>query len=308
MKKKIKAFSPATVANVSCGFDILGLSLDALGDSLEVESNDSGLIKIIEINGPGNLPTDPQKNVIGVIAQAMLDKSASKIGIDMKLTKGIAPGSGLGSSAASSAVAAFAVNELLDKPFTKPELVEFAMMGEKLASGTAHADNVAPAIYGGITLIRAYNPVDIIEIPVPDALYCTVIHPLIELRTEISRSILKQQINLSDAIKQWGNVAGLISGFHSSNYDLIGRSLHDYIVEPTRSVLIPGYKELTHTAKKAGALGCGISGSGPSIFSLCKGKETANRVAKNLNSVAQSLNLPFNIHVSKVSTTGSKII
>lgn len=306
--KKIKAFSPATVANVSCGFDILGFAIDSLGDALEVERNDSGEIKILDIIGPGNLPTDPDKNVCGVIAKAMLEKANSNIGLTMTLTKGIAPGSGLGSSAASSAVAAFAINEILSKPFSKEEVVEFSMIGEKLASGSAHADNVAPAIYGGLVLVRSYDPLDIISIPVPDELYCTVIHPKIELRTEVSRSVLKPQIELKKAVKQWGNVAGLVTGMFKKDYELIGRSLEDHVIEPTRSVLIPGYADLTKISKESGALGCGISGSGPSIFSLCRGMETAQKVAEALNEKASELNLPFDIHVSKVSQKGSYLI
>lgn len=308
MNKKIKAFSPATVANVSCGFDILGFAIDSVGDLLELESNNSGEIKILNIIGPGNLPTDPDKNVCGVIAKAMLKKAKSNLGLNMILKKGIAPGSGMGSSAASSAVTAFAVNEILDKPFTQKELVEFAMLGEKLASGTAHADNVAPAIYGGLVLIRSYDPLDIIKIPVPDALFCTVIHPQIELRTEVSRDILKKEIDLSLAVKQWGNVAGLISGMHTANYELIGRSMKDFIIEPIRSVLIPGFKELTAKAKSAGALGSGISGSGPSIFSLSKGEKDAQNVANAMKTEANKMGIPFDIHVSKVSKKGSQIL
>lgn len=307
-KPYIKAFAPASVANVSCGFDVLGFSMDKVGDTLELEILDKPGIIIDPIQGPGELSTDPDKNVCGVIAKAMMEKLQTPHGLRFKLNKGILPGSGLGSSAASSVVTAFAINEMFHQPFSTTELVEFSMLGEKLASGTAHADNVSPALLGGFVAVRSYEPLDIIKIPVPDALYCTVIHPKIEVRTELSRNILKKQVELKTAIKQWGNVAGLIAGLYSSNYDLIGRSLTDYIVEPVRSLLIPGYKELTDYALLAGALGSGISGSGPSVFSLCKGEESALKVAEAFNEKATLLGLPFDIHVSKISATGARIL
>jgi homoserine kinase len=312
MKKKpkqyIKAFAPASVANVSCGFDVLGFAMDKVGDILELELLEKSEIRIDPIQGPGNLSTDPEKNVCGVIAKAMLSQLNTPFGLRLKLQKGILPGSGLGSSAASSVVTAFAINALFHKPFNQTELIEFAMLGEKLASGTAHADNVAPALLGGFVAVRSYNPLDVIKIPVPDELYCTVIHPKIEVRTELSRNILKKQVELKTAIKQWGNVAGLIAGLYSSDYSLIGRSLTDYIVEPIRSLLIPGYHELTQFALLAGALGSGISGSGPSVFSLCKGLESAQKVAEAYNEKAILLGLPFDIHLSKISETGARII
>lgn len=304
----IKAFAPASVANVSCGFDVLGFAMSKIGDTIEIEKNKSGKITIAKIEGPGNLSTDPDKNVCGVIAKAMLKKLNSDAGLNIKLTKGILPGSGLGSSASSSSVTAFAINQLFSKTFTNIELIEFAMLGEKLASGTPHADNVAPALMGGFTAVRSYEPLDIINIPVPKELYCVVIHPKIELRTELSRNILKKQVDLKLAIKQWGNVAGLIAGLYSENYDLIGRSLVDHIIEPSRSVLIPGFAEITLAAKENGALGCGISGSGPSIFSLCQGETKAKLVAKSIEKTAKKLDFPFDIHISKISATGAQTI
>jgi homoserine kinase len=305
---KVKAFAPASVANVSCGFDVLGFAMDKIGDTLEIETNNSGEIHIEKIDGPGNLSTDPLKNVCGVIAIAMLKKLNSSLGLTMKLSKGILPGSGLGSSAASSAVTAFAINKLFNNVFTPIEVVQFAMLGEQLASGTPHADNVAPALLGGFTAVRSYDPLDIISIPVPKELFVVVIHPKIELRTELSRNILKKQVELKTAIKQWGNVAGLIAGLYSENYDLIGRSLVDFIIEPTRAVLIPGYAEITTASKNAGALGCGISGSGPSIFSLCKGQSNALAVSQAIEIEANKLDLPFDIHISRISVQGTRVI
>lgn len=305
---KIKVFAPASVANVSCGFDVLGFAMNNAGDTIVIDKNNSGKITIEPIDGPGNLSTDPDKNVCGVIARAMLNKIKTKDGLNIHLTKGILPGSGMGSSAASSAATAFAINELYDKPFSPKELIPFAMLGEELASGTPHADNVAPAILGGFIAVRSYTPLDIIKIPVPKELYSVVIHPKIELKTELSRNILKKQVDLKTAVKQWGNVAGLIAGLYSNNYELIGNSLEDFIVEPSRSVLIPGFQEITNISKQSGALGCGISGSGPSIFSLCKGKNIAENIAENIKKIATNLNIPFDIHISKISETGTRVI
>lgn len=308
MLKKVKVFAPATVANVSCGFDILGFPIHDIGDTIELSATDNVEVTISEINGPGKLSKNPDKNVCGVIAKAMLAKANVKIGIGIKLTKGIMPGSGMGSSAASSAATAFAVNELLGQPFSENELVEFSMLGEELASGTGHADNVAPSLLGGVILIRSYEPLDIVRIPVPNELYCTIIHPKIELRTELSRNILKKQVQLNTAVKQWGNVAGLIAGLYSSNYALIGRSLTDYIIEPVRSLLIPGFNQIKASAIEGGALGVGISGSGPSIFALSQGEQNAQNVAKKIEATAKELTIPSDIHVSKIAETGCRVI
>jgi homoserine kinase len=238
----------------------------------------------------------------------MLEAIETEFGFEIEIYKNIKAGSGIGSSAASSAGAVFGINELLGRPFTRKELVLFAMQGEKLASGNAHADNVAPALLGGFTLVRSSNPLDIIKIESPSELYATVVHPQIELKTSDARSVLKQTVSLKSAITQWGNVGGLIAGLYTKDYDLIGRSLHDEIVEPLRSVLIPGFDLIKQTALENGALGSGISGSGPSIFALSKGKETADKIAKAMSAVYDEMNLPYEIHVSKVNDEGIKIV
>lgn len=305
----IKVFAPASVANVSCGFDILGFPIKNIGDELEVKFNDSGKINITDIKGfAGNLSLKADKNVCGVIARAMLDAVNEKRGIDMVLTKGVLAGSGMGSSAASSAATAYALNKLLNSPFSTKELIPFAMLGEKLASGTAHADNVAPALLGGFTLVRTYDPLDIIQLPVPSELYVVILHPQVELLTEMSRNVLRKNVRLNTAVKQMGNIAGFVAGLYSSDYELISRSMEDYLVEPMRSVLIPGFDIITTHAKRAGALGSGISGSGPSIFALCKGKEKAMKVTEVMTQKAKEIKLDFLIHMSKLSTQGTKVI
>jgi len=299
----IKVFCPATIANISCGFDVLGLALDAIGDEMIVHKTNQPGINISKITGQA-LPLETMDNVAGVAGLALLAESEYSGGFEIEIYKKIKAGSGIGSSAASAAGAVWAMNELLEKPFTPIELVKFAMQGEALASGVAHADNVAPALYGGFTLVRSYEPLDVIKINTPPDLYATVIHPQIEVKTSDSRKILKTSISLKDGIKQWGNVGGLISGLFLEDYDLIGRSLVDHIVEPIRSMLIPGFSEVKSETIKAGALGAGISGSGPSIFALSKGKDTAEKVAEAMRNVYINIGVDYDVYVSKINTKG----
>lgn len=303
----IKIFSPATIANVSCGFDVLGLCLDNVGDEMTVAKTESPGISIKEIIG-ANLPLAAEKNVAGVAAMALLEHLQPGHGFEISIDKRIKAGSGIGSSAASAAGAVFAINNLLGSPLTAKELVPFAMQGEKLASGSAHADNVAPALLGGFTLIHSYEPLDIIKIDAPEELYTTVIHPQIELRTMDARSILKNNIPLKKAIMQCGNLAGLISGLYTKDYDLIGRSLHDELVEPVRYILIPKFNDIKAAAMQAGALGGGISGSGPSVFALSRGEENARKAAQAMAAVLEGTGIPYELHVSPINPTGIKIL
>lgn len=305
---EIKVFAPATIANVACGFDVLGLALDYPGDEVLMKKTNSGEVVITACHNAEFLPLEADKNVAGVAVKALLEKLGSNQGFEIELTKGVKPGSGIGSSAASSAAAVVAANELLGSPFTRKELVEFAMEGERCATGVAHADNVAPSICGGFTLVRSYDPLDIIKIESPKELWATVIHPQLEVKTRDARRVLKGGIDLSKAITQWGNVGGLIAGLYSEDYDLIGRSLVDVVIEPIRSILIPGYENVKKSALDSGALGCSISGSGPSIFALSKGQETANKVKAAMAEVYTQYGVDFEIHVSQVNSEGAKII
>lgn len=308
MSDSVKVFAPGSVSNVGCGFDILGFAIDGVGDEMIVKKNDQNKIVIKEIEGYEDLPTDPKKNVAGVAIQSLLDNLESDQGFDVEIVKNIKPGSGIGSSAASAAGAVVAVNELLDNPFTRMQLVDFAMKGEEVASGDVHADNVAPATLGGFCLIRGYDPLDVIHIQQPENLWCTVIHPQIEIKTKESRELLSPDVPLKKAIRQWGNVAGLMSGLYTSNYELIGRSLEDHIVEPQRKVLIPEFDELKLSVMEAGALGCSISGSGPSVFALANGRETADVIAAAMDTVFKRTGLEYKIYVSKVSDGGVKVL
>ncbi|MEB8347163.1 homoserine kinase [Flavobacteriaceae bacterium KMM 6898] len=303
----IKVFCPATIANVSCGFDVLGLALDAVGDEMVVRKTVEKGIKITKLTGQ-DLPMETHLNVAGVAGLAFLAESDYDGGFEIEIYKNIKAGSGIGSSAASSTGAVWGMNQLLGKPFSNLELVKFAMEGERLASGVAHADNVAPAIFGGFTLVRSYTPLDIVKINSPSQLFATVIHPQIEIKTSDSRKILKTTISLEDGIKQWGNLGGLIAGLYTEDYALIGRSLEDFIIEPIRSILIPSFDKVKSESLLAGALGCGISGSGPSIFALSKGEDNAKEVAKAMRNVYQKIGIDYDIHVSKINTEGIKIL
>lgn len=304
---EIKIFCPATIANISCGFDVLGLCLETTGDEMIIRKSEIKGIRITKIIG-ADLPLETSKNVAGVAGLALLEAVNYEFGFDIEIYKNIKAGSGIGSSAASAAGAVFGINELIGKPFTRKELVHFAMKGEALASGSEHADNVAPAILGGITLVRSNTPLDIIKIESPSELYATVIHPQIELKTSEMRAVLQPMVPLKSAIIQWGNLGGLIAGLYTSDYDLIGRALHDEIVEPLRGPFIPQFDLIKKTAIENGALGAGISGSGPSIFALSKGIETANKVASAMKVVYDKTDLPYEIHVSKINSEGIKVI
>jgi homoserine kinase len=304
---EIKIFSPATVANVSCGFDALGFALNTLGDEMIFRKTPTIGVKIAKIEG-AKLSLNINENVVGVVAQEMLKKHPANFGIEIEIYKNFKPGSGLGSSAASAAGTAFAVNKLLGNPFLIVELIQFAMLGEQAACGSQIADNVSAVLFGGFVLVRSYQPLDIVKLPTPNELVATVIHPQIEVKTEDARNVLKSEVPLKDAITQWANVGGLISGLYSNDYDLIGRSLTDVIVEPVRKHLIPHFDEIKNAATESGALGAGISGSGPTIFALSKGEIIANKVAESMRHVYSKTNIDFEIYTSKINPQGIKIL
>ena len=303
----VKVHAPATVANMVCGFDVLGFAVNDPYDEMSIRFKEEPGITIIN-EDEYNLPTIPELNVAGAALMAMQEEMFSKErGFELRICKHIKPGSGVGSSAASSAGAVVAANRLLGDPFTKEDLVRFAMNGEKVASGVKHADNIAPCIYGGVTLIRSIFPLDIIPLTAPP-LFVTIVHPQIEVRTSDARGILKQQVLLKDAIKQWGNIAGLVAGLLQKDYELIGRSLEDVLIEPVRSILIPGFDKIKQLSKEAGALGGGISGSGPSIFMLSKDEVTAKEVEKQMHSVYEKLSLDHHTYVTTINQQGVKFV
>jgi len=304
--KKVTVSSPATVANMVCGFDILGFAVNSPSDVLSVSLTDEPGVHIIN-EDEYDLPTDPEKNVSGAALLALLDKAPDVKGLILTSKKQIKPGSGIGSSAASAAGAVVAANELLGKRFTNEDLVQFAMFGEKVASGVKHADNIAPAIYGGVTLIRSIFPLDIVPIKPPE-LFVSIVHPQIEVRTSDARQILKHTVLLKDAIKQWGNIAGLVAGLLKHDYELIGRSLEDVIIEPVRSILIPGFNDVKRFCKEAGALGGGISGSGPSIFMLSKTRKDAEAVENVMKDIYNKIGLDYHTYLTTINNEGVKVI
>ncbi|HZE84609.1 MAG TPA: homoserine kinase [Puia sp.] len=319
--KEITIQAPATVANLVCGFDVLGMALEKPFDIMQVRLLDRREIIITSRDG-FPLPSDPALNTAGAPLIAMLEEldqapgewlarppgfEYRPLGFEVLIDKHIKPGSGIGSSAASAAGAVVAANHLLDNIFSKEDLVRFAMFGEKVASGVKHADNIAPCIYGGITLIRSIFPLDIISIPSP-SLQVTVVHPQIEVRTADARQILRKNVLLKDAIRQWGNIAGLVAGFMKNDLELIGRSLEDVIIEPVRSMLIPGFDEVKQQCKEAGALGGGISGSGPSIFMLSRDQATAREVEKVMKTIYEKIGLDHHTYVTTINQEGVKLI
>lgn len=301
----VKVYCPATVANLVCGFDILGMALNHPQDEMELTLTQEPGIRISHTDGY-DLPSDPAQNVAGAALLDLLQAAGISIGMDVSITKKIKPGSGLGSSAASSAGAVVAANHLLGNPFSKEDLVRFAMAGEKVASGVKHADNITPCILGGVTLIRSIFPLDIVRLSAPP-MYVTVVHPQIEVRTSDARQILRKEVLLKDAIRQWGNIAGLVAGFLQHDYELISRSLEDVIIEPVRSMLIPGFDDVKQQSKEAGALGGGISGSGPSIFMLSREARTAEAIAGIMEAIYTKLGIDFKTYVTTLNTEGVRV-
>lgn len=304
--KEVNVHAPATIANLVCGFDILGMAIKSPYDEMNLSLRDEPGISIKHTD-EYHLPEEAEKNVAGVSLQALIDEYKMPIGFNVTIHKNIKPGSGLGSSAASAAGAVVAANHLLGNIFSKKDLVRFAMNGEKLAGGVKHADNVSPCIYGGVTLIRSIFPLDIIPLNSPD-LFVTILHPQIEVRTSDSRQILRKEVQLKDAIKQWGNIGGLIMGFMKNDCELISRSLEDVIVEPVRSILIPGFNEVKLKCKNAGALGGGISGSGPSIFMLSKEEKTALKVEEIMKEIYEKIGVDYKTYVTEINSDGVKIV
>lgn len=305
----IKVFAPATVANVSCGFDIFGLAVDNPGDEVILKRRSDNKIVIQEITGDnGKLTKDESRNAVSVPIIKFLNQIETNVGFDIFLNKKMALGSGLGSSSASSVAGVFAANQLLGQPMQSNDLLSFAMEGERVACGSAHADNVAPALRGGFVVIRSYSPLDVFNVPTPDNLYITLIHPDVEVNTKDARHILKNEVSMNKAISQMGNVSGMIAGLMSSDYGLIGRSMVDFIIEPIRSILIPQFFEVKMAAMDAGALGCSISGAGPSIFTFSEGRETAERVAVAMKTEFEKVNISATTYVSTINQTGPKVL
>lgn len=308
-KESVKVFAPATVANVVCGFDVLGFAVHVPGDEVVMRLTDKPGVRLNAIHGDdGKLPRDPAKNTVSAAVMDYLDKTqAARYGVEIELFKQMPVGSGLGSSAASTVAGLFAINTLLGEPLSRKELLPFAMEGENLACGQGHADNVAPALLGGFVLIRSYEPLDVIKLHTPPSLICTLVHPQLEVQTRDARRIIRQQVSLKDAVRQWGNVAGLVGGLYEEDYGLISRSMQDVIIEPVRSILIPDFYQIKQKALDKGALGFGISGSGPSVFALSLDMETAIRVKDTIREHFAGRGIESDGYVSQINAEGPRV-
>lgn len=303
--QEVTVRSPATVANVVCGFDCLGFSLQEPFDEISVKKTPEIGIRIVN-NDEFGLPIEPEKNVAGVAVKALLTEAKAEFGVEIISTKAIKPGSGIGSSAASAAGAVTAVNQLLEKPYSKADLIRFAMEGEQLASGARHADNVAPCIYGGFVLVRSSAPLDIVKLDFPP-LWATIVHPLIEVKTSEARALLPKTVLLSDAVKNWSNLGAFVAALSKGDLDLMSRAMKDVIVEPARQSLIPYFTEVRAESMRNGAIGGGISGSGPSIFMLSETRENALKVEAAMTSIYADSGLEFNTYVSPIDPNGASI-
>jgi len=304
--KEVKVYSPATIANVTCGFDVLGMALNEPVEKMVLRKSHYPGVKICKIFG-AELPLQYDKNVVGVVIDKILQHLPNnKLGIEVEIYKNIKPGSGLGSSGSSAAGAAVGTNFLLGTNFKPIEIIRFAQEGEKIACDSMHADNVAPAILGGISLVRSYCPLEVVSLPSPKKIWATIIHPHLEINTLEARKVLKPEIKRDIAIKQCGNVGALVSAFYREDNCLLSRSLVDYIAEPVRSPSIPEFDEMKRECKKVGALGGGISGSGPSVFMLSEAKDTAQKVANSMIKRYNKLKIDHNIYISTINNTGVK--
>lgn len=306
----IAAYAPATVSNVACGFDVLGFALDEPGDVVTAAAADGSGVRIAAIHGDdGRLPTDPARNTASAAVQALLTRLDTPRGVVLEIYKGLPLGSGVGSSGASAAAAVVAVNELLGRPAPLDVLMECAMEGERVGCGTAHPDNVGPALYGGFVLARSTNPPDLIRLPVPDGLAVAVVHPPIEVDTRAARALLGPTVPLGDAVQQWANVGALVAGLFQNDLQLISRALVDVVVEPRRAHLVPGFYPMQRAARDAGALGCSLSGSGPSTFALCASEEIARTVGDAMREAYHAdTGAVADLWISRVGREGARLV
>jgi homoserine kinase len=309
-KDEIRAFAPATVANVGCGFDVFGFAINEPGDEVYLKVVEQPGVTITAISGDGGFLThEALKNTAGKSLASMLDAIDAEFGIEMELHKKMPIGSGLGSSAASAVVSVYALNEMLKNPMDRKDLLPFVIEGEKIASGeNVHLDNISACLYGGFILVRSLNPIDIISIPTPESLYCTVIHPQIEIKTSEMRKMLKSQVPLDKAVHQWANVAGVVTALFTANFELLKRSLKDEIIEPDRAVLIPHFYKMRDAAEKNGSIGLSISGSGPSVFSFSDSEQGAQKVAKAIGEVLQENEVAYDTFVSPINAAGPRVV
>ena len=308
---KVRVFAPATVANMICGFDILGFAVDEPGDEVKMYRVAEPGVRIRSIQGDdGRLPMDADRNTVSACVKMLLDDLGilQDIGVEIELIKHMPIGSGLGSSSASTVAGLFAINTLLGNPLTKEELMPYCVEGERLACGHGHADNVAPALMGGVTLVRGGEELDIVKLPAPKELYAGIVFPQVDVPTRDARQLIKEKVLLKDAVTQWGNIAGVVAGLFTEDYELLGRSMHDIIIEPSRAILIPEFYAMKEIVLSSGALSFGISGSGPSVVAVTKGREVAESVTRKIQEHLSTNGIDSYRYVSAVNVEGPKVL
>jgi homoserine kinase len=310
MSKRVplRVFAPASVANVAVGYDILGFAINDVGDEVMFKAgNEKGLIlKSIHYNK--GLSKDLSKNTAGFAALKVLESlGLEDEPIHMELYKNMDIGTGLGSSAASAVAGAFGINEYLGRPYTKQELLPFATQGEEIADGSYHADNVAPSLLGSFILIRDNATLDYVKLPIIKGLKAVIVHPKIKILTRDSRNILSPQLKLDQHVQQSGNLGAFVAALYRTDFDLLKRSLDDCIIEPQRAKLIPYFYDIKSIALDNGALGCSISGAGPSIFALCMNNIVAENIAESWKKLYTDKGIENNVHISDINTEGAII-
>lgn len=306
----IAAYAPGSVSNVACGFDVLGFALDEPGDIVVAAPQDDPGVSIAAIHGDGGrLSNNPERNTASAAALALLRRLETTRGVALTIHKGLPLASGIGSSGASAVAAVVATNELLGRPASLDLLLECAMAGEQAGCGEIHPDNVSPSLYGGFILARSAQPPDIVRLPVPEGLSCAVLHPRIEIETGAARKLLGDQVALRDAVRQWANVGALVAALYNSDLGLLSRSLVDTIAEPKRSSLVPGFAGIKAAALAAGALGCSLSGSGPSVFALAASLDLARAAGNAMQRAFDSESaVGSDLWVCPVGRQGARVI
>jgi homoserine kinase len=306
----IAVYAPGSVSNVACGFDCLGFALDEPGDVVVAAPQDDAGVSIAAIHGDGGrLPADARKNTASAAVLALLQRLETTRGVSLTIHKGIPLTSGIGSSGASAVAAVVAANELLGRPAPMQMLLECAKLGEQAGCGSIHPDNVTPSLYGGFILARSAQPPDIVRLPVPQGLACAVLHPRMSVETGAARQLIGEQVPLKAATRQWANVGALIAALYTSDLELLSRSLVDHIAEPARAGLVPGFAAIKQAALDAGALGCSLSGSGPSIFALAASVDIARQAGDAMQrAFAVASDIGSDLWVCPVGHQGARVI
>jgi homoserine kinase len=307
-KQSAIAFAPASVGNVAVGFDVLGHSFQAIGDRVTATRIATREVRIRSIRGTvTDLPLDPEKNTAGMAVLSMVRDLSLDFGIELMIEKGIPLGSGLGGSAASAVAGVVAANALLPSSLTKLQLLKFAMQGEAVASGAVHVDNIAPSLFGGLVLTVGIDNPNVKQIPVPQGVRCVLVHPHMTLSTREARQILNRSIDLSNVIWQSAHLAGFLTGCFTSDIHLIRESLEDVIIEPQRKVLIPGFQAVKDGAMQNRALGCSISGAGPTIFAWCE-QPDAERIRDAMVAGFTAHGLASDAWISTLEPVGARVV